>query len=162
MDRYCWFVRSVTLHYLAQSQDAELCVAFVSRGIPARLVDFPCVNNRADAVLHWVERYFTSPSPNCSAVRNTVNAVRATVDEVLLHATPVICTDRMPLVLQHDGHSRTVVGFEKQRNGSINLLVLDPSKFVISGGLSITLIYHSHLPSYILRRYCQENAVKHS
>ena len=33
---------------------------------------------------------------------------------------------RPPLFLQHQGHSRTVVGYEKLRNGNINLLVFDP------------------------------------
>lgn len=35
----------------------------------------------------------------------------------------------MPLILQHAGHSRTVVGFEKYQNG-VNLLIFDPSKYV--------------------------------
>lgn len=38
----------------------------------------------------------------------------------------------MPVVLQHAGHSRTVVGYEVQGNGKCNLLVFDPSKCVRS------------------------------
>ena len=44
----------------------------------------------------------------------------------------VTVTERMPVVLQHAGHSRTVVGYEIQRNGECNLLVFDPSKCVIN------------------------------
>jgi hypothetical protein len=32
-----------------------------------------------------------------------------------------------PLYLQHQGHSRTIVGYEVKRDGSVNLLILDPS-----------------------------------
>jgi len=49
-----------------------------------------------------------------------------TVNDVLSGAVTV--TERMPVILQHAGHSRTVVGYEIQRNGECNLLVFDPSK----------------------------------
>jgi len=32
-----------------------------------------------------------------------------------------------PLYLQHEGHSRTIVGYEQFRNGNIRLLIFDPS-----------------------------------
>lgn len=32
-----------------------------------------------------------------------------------------------PLYLQHEGHSRTIVGYEQLRNGNIRLLIFDPS-----------------------------------
>lgn len=41
-------------------------------------------------------------------------------------------TEFMPVVLQHAGHSRTVVGYEVQKDGEYNLLVFDPSKYVRS------------------------------
>ncbi|KAH8117230.1 peptidase family C78-domain-containing protein [Phellopilus nigrolimitatus] len=106
---------------------AELYVALLARGIPSQLVDFPRVASSADAVLTWVERYFTSPSSEAQAV--SVRAkVKTSVDDALRGASPVVLTDRMPLVLQHEGHSRTIVGFERLKNGSINLLCFDPSK----------------------------------
>lgn len=55
--------------------------------------------------------------------------VKTTVGEALRGASPVVVTDRMPLVLQHQGHSRTIVGFEKLKSGSVNLLCFDPSKY---------------------------------
>lgn len=32
-----------------------------------------------------------------------------------------------PLILQHQGHSRTIIGIEEESNGVINLMILDPS-----------------------------------
>ena len=43
-------------------------------------------------------------------------------------ATPVVVTDRMPLVLQYQGHSRTIIGYEITREGATNLLAFDPSR----------------------------------
>lgn len=65
--------------------------------------------------------------------------VKTTVGEALRGASPVIVTDRMPLVLQHQGHSRTIVGFEKLKSGSVNLLCFDPSKYDYYGCFSENL-----------------------
>lgn len=43
--------------------------------------------------------------------------------------SPVHMTRKQPLYLQHDGHSRTVVGVEVNKSGEW-LLVFDPSKCV--------------------------------
>jgi hypothetical protein len=47
------------------------------------------------------------------------------VNQALHRASAVTVTDRMPFILQHDGHSRTIVGYEIVR-GSTNLLMFDP------------------------------------
>ncbi|RKP37900.1 peptidase family C78-domain-containing protein [Dimargaris cristalligena] len=39
---------------------------------------------------------------------------------------PVVLTDRLPLYLQHQGHSRTIIGYEYTPRGRVNLLVYDP------------------------------------
>lgn len=65
--------------------------------------------------MQWIKTYF---SPNRGGVQ--------TINDALNGA--VIVTERMPVVLQHSGHSRTVVGYEIQGNGEYNLLVFDPSK----------------------------------
>lgn len=75
------------------------------------------VGSAAEKVVRWVTTYF---SPSKAGVR--------TVNDVLNGAVTVM--ERMPVVLQHAGHSRTVVGYEIQRNGECNLLVFDPSKYV--------------------------------
>ncbi|KAF8580688.1 DUF1671-domain-containing protein [Ramaria rubella] len=96
----------------------ELYVAFVSRGIPAQLVDFPGSERGPHAVTEWVMNYFSPTVPN-NRPTNAFNALRG--------ASPVICTERMPLILQHAGHSRTIVGIEVNTKGEPNLLVFDPS-----------------------------------
>ncbi|XP_069742887.1 zinc finger-containing ubiquitin peptidase 1 [Narcine bancroftii] len=39
----------------------------------------------------------------------------------------VIWTHKPPIYLQHQGHSRTIVGFEERNNGTLCLLIFDPS-----------------------------------
>jgi hypothetical protein len=137
-----------SLRTLAYSFLTDLYVAFISRAIPARLVDFPKVEKGAELVLRWVEQYFASPKfstpapqspsqsksnsfpmPNDSPSRRQ-NAL--SISDALRGASPVVCTERMPIVLQHDGHSRTIVGYEKCKDGSVNLLVFDPSQSAVS------------------------------
>ncbi|KAI0080606.1 DUF1671-domain-containing protein [Panus rudis PR-1116 ss-1] len=98
---------------------AELYVAFTSRGVPSHLVDLDLSERDVDVMLQWVFAYF-----NDDAHRSD------TVQDALRGATPVVVTGKMPLILQHQGHSRTIVGCERLRDGSINLLVFDPSKSV--------------------------------
>ncbi|KYO18891.1 zinc finger with UFM1-specific peptidase domain protein isoform B [Alligator mississippiensis] len=38
----------------------------------------------------------------------------------------VVCTSKPPLYLQHQGHSRTVVGIEEKKNRTLCLLIFDP------------------------------------
>jgi hypothetical protein len=38
----------------------------------------------------------------------------------------VVGTNKAPIYLQHSGHSMTIVGLEKWRDGSSSLLVFDP------------------------------------
>lgn len=83
----------------------------------------PWVGSAAEKVVRWITSYF---SPSHLGVQ--------TVNDVLNGAVTV--TERMPLVLQHAGHSRTVVGYEVERNGECNILVFDPSKCVRSVILS--------------------------
>lgn len=66
--------------------------------------------------------YFTPPQ---------YPAAHATVDDALRGASPVVCTDRMPLILQHPGHSRLIVGYEMTASGAVNLLIFDPAKWVL-------------------------------
>lgn len=40
---------------------------------------------------------------------------------------PVVQTEKLPLVLQHKGHSRTIVGYEETHRG-IHLLLFDPGR----------------------------------
>ncbi|KAF7974549.1 hypothetical protein HWV62_11898, partial [Athelia sp. TMB] len=104
---------------------AELYTAFTYRRIPCALVDFDLKKQDKDkavkSVINWVVSYFSPPPPA---------NVKASLDDALRGAAPVVGTDRMPLILQHAGHSRTIVGYEVDRKGRVNLLTFDPSRLI--------------------------------
>ena len=66
-----------------------------------------------DGLINWIVDYFSS------------NVRPKDVNQALHGASAVTVTDRMPFILQHDGHSRTIVGYEIVRD-STNLLMFDP------------------------------------
>lgn len=98
---------------------AELYTAFTFRGIPSQLVDFDLSKSEKgiQVMIDWIVQYFSPP-----------NSKQDTVTDVLRGASPVIATDKMPLVLQFNGHSQTIIGYEISKNGDTNLLVFDPSR----------------------------------
>jgi hypothetical protein len=54
--------------------------------------------------------------------------VLATDPAALATASVTLSTPFVPpLYLQHQGHSRTIIGYEVKRDGAVNLLILDPS-----------------------------------
>lgn len=71
------------------------------------------------AVVDWVVDYFTVCNKSGSSHANALDVLRG--------ASPVVVTDKMPLVLQHNGHSQTIIGYEISKQGT-NLLVFDPSR----------------------------------
>ncbi|KAJ7197208.1 peptidase family C78-domain-containing protein [Mycena pura] len=108
---------------------ADIQIAFTFRGIPSRLVEFDLKKKEGgtDILTKWVIEYFSQPH----GVVEEINVLRPkTVSEALLGATPVVVTSRMPFILQHDGHSRTIIGYEVNKSGEINLLEFDPSKIM--------------------------------
>ncbi|KAH7914678.1 peptidase family C78-domain-containing protein [Hygrophoropsis aurantiaca] len=101
----------------------ELYVAFTSRGIPCKLVDFDLdkTYKGINALTEWVVNYFSPPPAK-------EGSTKVSVGDILRGASPVIATDKMPLILQDDGHSRTIVGYEVAKNGTVSLLAFDPSR----------------------------------
>ncbi|RDW89405.1 hypothetical protein BP6252_01437 [Coleophoma cylindrospora] len=82
---------------------------FLSLGIAVDAQAFKTSNGGRPAdqqLLAAVERYFHSGSSN--------------------HQDRVRCTDLPPIYYQQPGHSMTIVGFERMRDGSSNLLMFDP------------------------------------
>jgi hypothetical protein len=75
------------------------------------------VSAEVGPLLDWIRRYFDADSRNH----------QPSPQEWWRGATPVVLTDRMPLVLQYQGHSRTIVGYEITGDGATNLLTFDPS-----------------------------------
>ena len=70
-----------------------------------------------DLVIKWVVDYFT-PKQTIDKPTNVLES---------LTNSPVTITDKMPLILQHDGHSRTIIGYEIDGRGVTNLLTFDPA-----------------------------------
>lgn len=73
-----------------------------------------------ELLVNWIIDYFS---------QGEGTSRHADINQALLGASPIIVTDKPPIVLQHSGHSRTVVGFERKKDGSINLLMFDPSRY---------------------------------
>ena len=71
-------------------------------------------------LLDWIRRYFDGDTQEQST----------SVQERWRGASPVVISTRMPLILQHPGHSRTIVGYEIAKDGSTILLAFDPSMYV--------------------------------
>ncbi|KAH9816792.1 peptidase family C78-domain-containing protein [Melampsora americana] len=102
----------------------EAYVAFTSLGVRARVIDFPNPTGPKGTHLgltNWVRAYFNETSVSSNNVAN---------GSASGHASSIINTDKMPLYLQHAGHSRTIVGFETDDQGNENLLIFDPAKAV--------------------------------
>ncbi|KAF5391761.1 hypothetical protein D9757_001746 [Collybiopsis confluens] len=99
---------------------SDLCAAFSSRGIPVELVDFEVKDKGILPLTNWIVSYFDKYSK--------LNSAASTVNAALSGASPVVCAPCMPLILQNAGHSRTVVGYELNKSGGINLLAFDPSQ----------------------------------
>ncbi|RPD65986.1 hypothetical protein L227DRAFT_597351 [Lentinus tigrinus ALCF2SS1-6] len=116
---------------------AELYVAFTYRGIPAQLVDF-VLSNGVEPLLQWILNYFSGADPQPKS---------ATVGDALRGARPVIVTDKLPIILQHNGHSRTIVGCERVKGGGLNLLTFDPAKRILSNIRQAGLQHHNPAPA---------------
>ncbi|KAN0075359.1 Peptidase family C78 domain containing protein, partial [Tylopilus felleus] len=94
----------------------EIYVAFTSRKIPCGLVDFNIKKSDKgfSTLVEWVVKYFTEKPDG-------------DVNKILRTASPVVATSKMPIIMQYDGHSVTIVGYELAKSGKYKLLVFDPS-----------------------------------
>ncbi|XP_076004590.1 zinc finger-containing ubiquitin peptidase 1 [Genypterus blacodes] len=89
----------------------EIYTLFISLGISARIIDFHQPTGPGDThprLFEWVKQYFSQASGGSR------------------QPPRVIQTAQPPLYLQHQGHSRSIVGVEQRKNGSFCLLLLDP------------------------------------
>ncbi|XP_059195964.1 zinc finger-containing ubiquitin peptidase 1 isoform X2 [Centropristis striata] len=88
----------------------EIYALLTSLGISARIIDFHQPTGPGGThprLFDWVKQYFQSIRSNRLPSR-------------------LIQTSMPPLYLQHQGHSRSIVGLEQKKNGSLCLLLLDP------------------------------------
>ncbi|XP_069028140.1 zinc finger-containing ubiquitin peptidase 1 isoform X3 [Embiotoca jacksoni] len=89
----------------------EIYSLLTSLRIRARIMDFHQPTGPGDThpcLFDWVKQYF------CQSSRSSRLPPR------------LIQTSLPPLYLQHQGHSRSIVGLEQRKNGSLCLLLLDP------------------------------------
>ena len=99
-----------TAHEFQHSRSDHITFAIYSPTHCYRLVD-------TKPLLEWIRAYFDPAQPG-------------TGTDAWRGARAVVPTNKMPLILQHDGHSRTVIGYEITKSGQIQLLVFDPAASV--------------------------------
>ncbi|XP_024248515.1 zinc finger-containing ubiquitin peptidase 1 isoform X2 [Oncorhynchus tshawytscha] len=90
----------------------EIYALCTSLRVSARVLDFHQPTGPGDThprLFDWVKQYFSQ-----TATRGARLPPR------------VVQTTQPPLYLQHQGHSRSIVGVEQKKNGSLCLLLLDP------------------------------------
>ncbi|ORY26720.1 peptidase family C78-domain-containing protein [Naematelia encephala] len=119
---------------------SDLYAMFTSKGIPCRLFDFPKPRPGEDsrkahvALQNWVKQYFAK-DPETS-IKNKKSSTSSPISafDILMGASggddAVRASDKLPLILQHSGHSRSIVGYEETTSGAINLLLFDPGKSI--------------------------------
>ncbi|GAA5879309.1 hypothetical protein JCM16303_003161 [Sporobolomyces ruberrimus] len=141
----------------------EVFTALSFLGIRAKIVDFPKVkkgqqegtngsaaaNNTHQTLIKWIISYFSTPSPTRSASTSSdsTSLEPKNAFETLLSSSSsssglvkTVSPYKQPLYLQHQGHSRTIVGVERMKkknttscggvtgDGEEWLLVFDPGK----------------------------------
>ncbi|KAF9286768.1 hypothetical protein BGZ68_002570 [Mortierella alpina] len=101
-----------------------------SFGIRCSILDFHTPtgpNGTHPAMLAAVYDYFRNPawSPlSAPGSLQVADLAQSGADQ------QVIQTAKPPLYMQHQGHSRTIIGIEVQTNGEVNLLVFDPGRWL--------------------------------
>lgn len=66
--------------------------------------------------------YFSPEIPEAN------NGPSTSINNVLGKTSPVFVTRLMPVILQHRGHSRVVVGYQENANGNVDLLTFDTGR----------------------------------
>ncbi|KAI7901034.1 peptidase family C78-domain-containing protein [Cokeromyces recurvatus] len=89
----------------------EVYTLFAYLGIRSTIIDFhrPGPNHLHHDLMDWIQSYFMEEDNK-----------------------EIVCiTNKPPLYLQHQGHSRTVVGIEILKSGKRNLIMFDPGRRVL-------------------------------
>ncbi|ORX40679.1 peptidase family C78-domain-containing protein [Kockovaella imperatae] len=140
----------------------DIYAMFSYKGIPCQLYDFPKPQGGRGtprtahiALQQWVRKYFTEEdqaSGGGHSDQSAYDQIMRTSQNGLGRGSPVRLTSKLPLILQHSGHSRTIVGYEEISQGNINLLLFDPgrsmSKELRKAGLEqLQVDHHRHSSS---------------
>jgi hypothetical protein len=91
-------------------------------GVRAKIVDFPKSDGNVKKLVEWLTEYFNPEERRGSGEGVMRNLMKEGKEGVRVRQ------DRKPVYLQHRGHSRTVVGVERDGKGEWGLLVFDPAK----------------------------------
>ncbi|CAI5769998.1 Hypothetical predicted protein [Podarcis lilfordi] len=86
----------------------EIYSLLTSLRIKCQVIDFHQPTGPAGThprLLEWVFNYYSADKENSSKV---------------------VCTPKPPIYLQHQGHSRTIIGIEERKNKTVCLLMFDP------------------------------------
>ncbi|NP_001086590.1 zinc finger containing ubiquitin peptidase 1 S homeolog [Xenopus laevis] len=86
----------------------EIYGLLTSLDIKCRIIDFHQPSSPSGThplLFNWVLNYYASEGTGVGKV---------------------VCTSKMPIYLQHQGHSRTIVGIEERKNKTLCLLIFDP------------------------------------
>nr|KIR47468.1 hypothetical protein I312_03231 [Cryptococcus bacillisporus CA1280] len=114
---------------------SDLYAMFTYKGIPCIIYDFPkpqiAIKDSKAAYVRlqqWVKDYFndSAASPSNGSAFDVVMC--SGENDFGKRAEAVKVSHRFPLILQHSGHSRTIIGYEENARGDINLLLFDPGK----------------------------------
>jgi hypothetical protein len=68
-------------------------------------------------LINWVVDYFSVKETTDTSPKNAFETMKI---------PQITITEKMPIILQHNGHSRTIIGYEIDKNGVSNLLTFDP------------------------------------
>ncbi|KAJ3572815.1 hypothetical protein NP233_g2834 [Leucocoprinus birnbaumii] len=97
--------------------------------IRAEVIDFNEFRDKescAAAVIQWMVQYFTSDRPEY----NKVQSASTSINDILGKTSPVVSTHLMPVILQHRGHSRLIVGYQQDVDGNVDLLTFDTGRLL--------------------------------
>ncbi|OCF77214.1 hypothetical protein I204_01199 [Kwoniella mangroviensis CBS 8886] len=138
---------------------SDLYAMFTYKGIPCELYDFPKPKDTKDgsrtahiALQRWVKAYFSDENehPSNGDSKSAFDVLMRTQDDGAGKGEAVRISKKFPLILQHSGHSRTIIGYEENSRGDINLLLFDPGRSVpkdIRSTAISSLSQTCHLPS---------------
>ncbi|WVQ84295.1 hypothetical protein IAT38_006447 [Cryptococcus sp. DSM 104549] len=118
---------------------SDLYSMFTYMGVPCDIYDFPKAKDAAEGskkthsrLQQWVKAYFSNDLPvkKSSSDNNAYDVIMRSGQNGSGRGDAVRVSDKFPLILQHSGHSRTIVGYEENSRGDINLLLFDPGRSV--------------------------------
>ncbi|KAI8639815.1 peptidase family C78-domain-containing protein [Parasitella parasitica] len=112
-------------------------------GIRSTIIDFhqPGPQQLHHELMDWIQSYFMDSAAHRKSTKT------------------VCITNRPPLYLQHQGHSRTVVGIELLKSGKRNLIMFDPGRRILRSYRSSQNVLESEEPDEHINDEENENKI---